>query len=74
MMGDINQMANAQQTGLDEAEKHIDTSSQNLDQGISELREASALRRGCCGMCGVPACFKPCACGKNKDQCWCSIQ
>jgi len=74
MMGQAKTLAEAAQPQLDQAEENLGAAQQNLDAGTSELEEARALRRGCCGCCGVPGCFKPCACGENNDQCWCTIQ
>jgi len=56
MIHQANDMANAQQSGLDQAETNVAAVNDNVDDAIEELEEARALRRQCCGCCGCPPC------------------
>jgi len=54
------QYAQDQQVGLDQAATNLENTNDSLDVAVNELGEARALRRACCGCCGMPPCCKPC--------------
>jgi len=72
---EIKKLADEADEKFVKVKKHVDEVEDNTKGANKQLEDAVKARRACCGMCGVPICFKPCACcGKDHDECWCTIQ